>query len=158
MKTNATLSLLAFTFSALSFASVIPGYERPLYSGQAKILKAQGTLASTQNVNFVVTRQDGAKQFTGVELTLDNEVAVFLSVKSVRKIGCGSEEVIAESGQYRISFVDHSNRICKDLVDFAIQGKLERLTRNRKLSGIVSFGVAQIEPVYTIQGEPSINW
>jgi hypothetical protein len=147
---------LVLVASTQAWAVSIPGWERPVYQADMKVLDVKGPVREPKTVELVMTKEDGSRTPTGLELTMDGR-KVFFPIVATRNLGCGSVEYFAEVARmagprpvrnYGITLADHTKRICEDArrymweVEYTVDGDF--------LSGMIRMG-GNPEGVVTVQ-------
>ncbi len=159
MKTTILSIFAALFVTSQAFGVFIPGQERPQYHADLMVTSATGNLSHTERVQIMKYSVDGVDS-SGFHLSLNGERAVRLAVQNVRSIGCGSIEIVAEEitelneidgDSLRMTVIDHSNRICMDLIENAISITIEKFQQPylEPVGSLEAEGNSQ--PVYTIQ-------
>lgn len=163
IKTGFVAAFMVVVFgSGKAHAIFKPGWERPIYKSDMKILSADNELQNVKEAVLFVNKRDPSRKPTSMTLNLDG-VSHFVTITKTRN-ECGSvvyegkEDIWAADGgpHYLMSvhLQDNTNRLCRDLR----QGQWEASVYQMHDGGMAHFEIisrmelaGNREEVFTIQ-------
>lgn len=162
MKAVFTLIALALV-STSAHAVYRPGWERPIETAEMKVLKASANFSDVREAKLTVTRQDGARELTGMVLEMsvgDQTFTRKLQITEVERDACGSTHYTAVPAEFHngntiftVVLSDNLGRRCRDFHPYRWEATVSR----ESLNGLIQPSTLKLggrpELVYSIASE-----
>jgi hypothetical protein len=141
--------------AASSFAEMRPGWERPIYQADLKIIENHGnvpnSIESAKTFSLVMTQQDGSKSPTGFILLTDGQSGQSYGIQSVTRDSCNSvtytlvpviqsAELVLDGVFEQVQMTDNSARTCMDFRPFRWEFDFRNLNLTRDVTGKAVLG------------------